>query len=84
MIGVGHVAGDRQRLAADLPDAVRRRLVAGLIAVKQNDVGAGLRRRHGAAHTLRASGDDGGSAGQIKLVRHGSRRLAPRSGKARS
>jgi hypothetical protein len=36
----GRTADGSQRLAAELPDAVRRRLVAGLIAVKQNEVGA--------------------------------------------
>ena len=45
----------------------------GCIAVKQHEVGAGLgqRDRHGAAHALGASGNDGGPAGQIKQVRHG-------------
>jgi hypothetical protein len=82
VVGVGHVTGDRQHLAAELPDAVRRRLVAGLIAVKQNEVGAGLgqRRRHGAAHALRASGNNGYPAGQIKQVRHGSRGLVATAG----
>jgi len=68
VIGVGHVTGDRECLAAELPDAVRRCLYASLVAVEQHEVGAGLgeRRRHGAAHTLRASGNDGDPAGQIK------------------
>jgi hypothetical protein len=49
-------------------------------------VGAGLgqRDRHGAADALRASGNDGGPADQIKQVRHGSRGLAPWSGMAGS
>jgi hypothetical protein len=37
MIGVGHVAGDRQRLAAELPDAVRRRLDASFMAIQQHE-----------------------------------------------
>src|SRR6478609_3634013 len=76
-VRAGYVAGDRQRLAAELADVVRRRLDARLIAVKQNEVGAGLgqRDRHGTAHSLSASGNNGGPAGQIKQVRHGSREL---------
>ena len=57
---------------------------ASLIAIQEHEVGTGLgkRDRHSAAHALRASGNDGGPAGQIKQVRHGSLRLAPPSGMA--
>ena len=42
------------------------------MAVEQHEVGAGLGEcdRHGTAHALGASGDDGGAAGQIEQVRH--------------
>ena len=52
---------------------VRGRLDAGRVAVEQHEVGAGLGQRecHGAAHALRASGHDGGAAGQIEQVGHG-------------
>ena len=70
VVGVGHVAGDRQRLAAELANAVRRGLDASRIAIEQHEVGAGLgqRDRHSAAHALRASGNDDRLVGQIEQV----------------
>jgi hypothetical protein len=73
MVGVGDVAGDRQRLAAKPADGVRGCLDASRVAVEQYEVGADLGQceRHDAAHALCAAGHDGGPAGQIKQVGHG-------------
>ena len=42
MSGIGHIAGDRQRLVAQLLNGVRRRFDAGRVAVQQHEIGAGL------------------------------------------
>ena len=68
LLQIGDVTRHWHDLASHLGQRMRGRVVALLVTVEQQQVGArlGERGRHRAPHPLRGAGDNGDAAAQIK------------------